>query len=57
MFVKINRFGERLENASHIVLMSLVLVGAASVAQADMVLSDIIVDLQAPGQMRHDIEV
>ncbi len=24
---------------------------------ADMVLSDIIVDLQAPGQMRHDIEV
>ena len=29
---------------------------AAPVA-ADMVLSDIIVDLQAPGQMRHDVEV
>ena len=30
---------------------------AAAPAKADMVLSDIIVDLQAPDQMRHDIEV
>ncbi|MCR9095359.1 MAG: hypothetical protein NXI30_14155 [bacterium] len=35
--------------------MSLFLVAAP--AAADMVLSDIIVDLQAPGQMRHDVEV
>jgi len=36
-------------------LLALTLVGTS--AKADMVLSDIIVDLQAPGQMRHDIEV
>ena len=31
--------------------------GGGSSASADMVLSDIIVDLQAPGEMRYDIEV
>jgi len=47
---------KRLWSASLATLPILVALSASD-ARADMVLSDIIVDLQAPDQMRHDIEV
>ncbi len=44
-------------NEVRLVLASILALSICGVASADMVLSDIIVDLQAPGEMRYDIEV
>lgn len=38
-------------------LVALLCVAATGAADANMVLSDVIVDLQAPGEMRHDVDV
>ena len=38
-------------------LVTLLCVAAIGRAEANMVLSDVIVDLQAPGEMRHDVDV